>query len=640
MKVETVNSSSSSSNQSNGRSSSLLLGTGVMSPYSPVEDEPIETTPAGAIDEVIPPDITYTDDGVDVNSTNSTITGPPTWHFRNQPTDEETEKKASQSDSSVLPEQDGVEENDETDNDSEVRRQFDSLWNPEANGASTSTDLDSSPVTASASRPSLYDDPTTPQPRAGRKSAKQPPQPPPSPPSSVPTSNTGQRGKAEEDSDATPVMKSPNHQTKKSVGKSLKREKKKTPAAMRPQQNATLQESATSSHSGEGKQSAKKTPRTSNSERRSFQPHEDSYRSRISEVDSATTNPESPTEFQQSSRLPANAARKGEADKTTGQSQKKKPAKYDSSQPSQRHSMSSSDKSSKDGSVQSEQKRKAKQPATKRRRSASAPAKDAKKRSPERQKNKARSNRVVSETASSISSSSRDKSVRSDDRNRSKMGRGTSSYKPKSPTSVADDSWLSFNGHGGNGSTGSRRKTRSPNGEERKYDDMDSQSFPMQPSSFSQIPISADMTPEEWKVAQQQIQFLENELDKVTALCLELTQSIEEEEKTDREPPPGDWIRAQQQVRYLEQELETVTELCDLLTRTAEESTEAIEMLEEEKAKLEALIRRLEKALDEKDAMIKKRDLVEENESACCCYCWNWIPEPVVWFVSFLYRVD
>jgi flagellar biosynthesis chaperone FliJ len=223
--------------------------------------------------------------------------------------------------------------------------------------------------------------------------------------------------------------------------------------------------------------------------------------------------------------------------------------------------------------------------------------------------------------------------------------------KPKSPTSVVKGPDSLADDYFGQRSTSdreSRRQSRLPSSsqDESKFSEMDSSqtspslSITMRPSSFSQIPISSDMTPEEWNIAQQQIQFLENELDKVTALCLELTQSVEEEEKVDTDRPSGDWLRAQQQVRYLAQELDTVSGLCDMLTKAALESTDAIEMLEEEKAKLESLIKRLEKALNEKEAMMKDKDIVEENESTCCGYCCNWIPEPIVWFISYIYRLD
>ncbi|KAL3937467.1 MAG: hypothetical protein SGBAC_007439 [Bacillariaceae sp.] len=172
--------------------------------------------------------------------------------------------------------------------------------------------------------------------------------------------------------------------------------------------------------------------------------------------------------------------------------------------------------------------------------------------------------------------------------------------------------------------------------------------------SFSQIPIHPDMTPEEWQIAQEQIKFLENELDKVSALCQELTEAVDKEEEGGDEergggnastPGDEDWIRAQEQVKYLEQELTTVQELCTLLTSTAKESTDAIEMLEGDKQRLEDLIARLERAMARSKDRIAKRDkalehLVQENESKCCSWCWDWISEPVVWFVSYLYRID
>lgn len=163
--------------------------------------------------------------------------------------------------------------------------------------------------------------------------------------------------------------------------------------------------------------------------------------------------------------------------------------------------------------------------------------------------------------------------------------------------------------------------------------------------SFSQIPIHPDMTPEEWQMAQEQIRFLEQELDNVATLCQELTESAQAAGQGG--PPNGDddWTKAQQQVKYLEQELEAVQELCNLLTATAKESTDAIEVLEYDKQRLQDLIKRLEKALDKANKRMDLQekaldDFVNENESKCCNWCWNWISEPVVWFVAYLYRID
>jgi len=163
----------------------------------------------------------------------------------------------------------------------------------------------------------------------------------------------------------------------------------------------------------------------------------------------------------------------------------------------------------------------------------------------------------------------------------------------------------------------------------------------LQPQSFSQIPISADMTPEEWEIAQEQIKFLESELDKLASLCLELTKSVDEDDPEGN----GNWERAQQQVQFLVQELETVQGLCTMLTQTAKESTDAIALLESDKAMLENLIQKLEQALAQSKDKVNKQhkaleDLVLENESKCCSRCCDWISEPIVWFVSYLYRID
>jgi len=179
--------------------------------------------------------------------------------------------------------------------------------------------------------------------------------------------------------------------------------------------------------------------------------------------------------------------------------------------------------------------------------------------------------------------------------------------------------------------------------------------------SFAQIPIHPDMTPEEWQIAQEQIEMLESELDKVSALCHELTEAAEaENNKAEEEeaegaaaergggenaPPDGNWTRAQEQVKYLEQELEVVQELCTMLTETAKESTDALELMEGEKQRLEDMIARLEAALAKSKNRMQKQekaldDLVQENDSKCCSWCWDWISEPVVWFVSYLYRID
>ena len=130
----------------------------------------------------------------------------------------------------------------------------------------------------------------------------------------------------------------------------------------------------------------------------------------------------------------------------------------------------------------------------------------------------------------------------------------------------------------------------------------------------------------------------------MATLCQELTESAQAAGKGG--PPDGeDWTKAQQQVRYLEQELEAVQELCNLLTATAKESTDAIEVLEYDKQRLQDLIKRLEKALDKANKRMDLQekaldDFVHENESKCCNWCWNWISEPVVWFVAYLYRID
>ena len=155
-----------------------------------------------------------------------------------------------------------------------------------------------------------------------------------------------------------------------------------------------------------------------------------------------------------------------------------------------------------------------------------------------------------------------------------------------------------------------------------------------------------DLTAEEWEQAQEQIRFLETEIDKVTALCAQLVESPEEEkEEEEKAPPrPGDWRRAQKQIDYLERELENVSDLCSLLTKSADDSIDAIEKLEREKQILEILNKKLEEALK---AAQKKNSgnsgQVEENKGedrmcwACCCW---WIPEPLVWFVSYVLRVD
>jgi len=261
-------------------------------------------------------------------------------------------------------------------------------------------------------------------------------------------------------------------------------------------------------------------------------------------------------------------------------------------------------------------------------------------------------------------------------------GSATTNRRPNNP--LLDDSSVSESNRGGRG--GSEAANRRPNNPSKydssvsesnrgggrrgapttttttarrpnpRLDDTNSNRRPLV-QSFSQIPIHPNMTPEEWKMAQEQIQFLEQELDKVSELCQELTEAAaataakEDEEDastSSRAPPPppdGNWTKAQQQVKYLEGELETVQELCTLLTATAKESTDTIVGLEVEQERLLELIRRLQGSLQKSKSRMEQQEkaldnLVHENESRCCSLCWDWISEPVVWFVSYLYRVD
>jgi hypothetical protein len=570
MNVETVTSSSDSDT-----SSSLLQDTGVILHPNPVEEQNLipEATPVGAIAEIVPPDIIYNDNEIEIHSSNSALTGPPTSHFRNQPTDdamEDSPGKKYHSDSSSLPDDLIFQDNESSDED-ELKNQFDTMWDAEATGASPSSDGTNSSQSSSVMRPGIFDDPITPK----LDTSTEPPQPPPPLPSPPGISTPAQRrmtrtSSLDDDSDPTPIMQSPKRPSKSPVRRSRPTQsrpsEKKNTSTAKPKKSSMTK--TPNIQSSESKSPMKKTPKTSG------------------ERKSSMTN----TPFPHSSPKPFV--------------------------------------------------------------SVSAPAKDKSSQSRQRQ-SKPKSSEVAPKTASSFSSSVQDKSNRSRQRQRNnpKENRGMGVQKPKSPTSVVKGPDSLADDYFGQRSTSdreSRRQSRLPSSsqDESKFSEMDSSqtspslSITMRPSSFSQIPISSDMTPEEWNIAQQQIQFLENELDKVTALCLELTQSVEEEEKVDTDRPSGDWLRAQQQVRYLAQELDTVSGLCDMLTKAALESTDAIEMLEEEKAKLESLIKRLEKALNEKEAMMKDKDIVEENESTCCGYCCNWIPEPIVWFISYIYRLD
>ena len=148
----------------------------------------------------------------------------------------------------------------------------------------------------------------------------------------------------------------------------------------------------------------------------------------------------------------------------------------------------------------------------------------------------------------------------------------------------------------------------------------------------------SEMTPEAWDQIQAHIRFLENEIDKVTNLCVQLSNASMEEEK-EESMPAGDWEMAQKQIEYLENEFENVTNLCTHLTERADESRDTIEKLEREKELLEVLNSKLEEALN---AARRGDGYVQENSEdrmcfACCC---DWIPEPLVWFVSYLLRVD
>lgn len=60
---------------------------------------------------------------------------------------------------------------------------------------------------------------------------------------------------------------------------------------------------------------------------------------------------------------------------------------------------------------------------------------------------------------------------------------------------------------------------------------------------------------------------------------------------------------------------------------------------------LQDLIERLERALQKSRNRVERQDkaiddLVQENDSKCCNWCCDWLAEPLVWFVSYLYRID
>lgn len=643
MNVETVSSSSDSDVRS-----SILQDTALQ------QNDPPEASADGAIAEIVPPDITCSDDEVDVNSANSTITGPPTSHFRNQPMDDEiaqvaaADEKKYHSDSSSLPENPGTQESEMTDEE-EMKDQFKSLWGPEsATSASASSDQNSSAERSSVMRRSIFDDPETPLPNTKKKSVKPPSQPTPAQRRKIRTGNV------DEDSDATPIMQSPMRPVKPSV-RLARPTTQETPRQHKAP--STTQPKEQTMQSSDAKGSMKRTPKTSNDRKSSAK--KEGIKS--PKAKSQTTKP-TPSLVPSKPPKPDSVPRQEKSSRSGEQQIPSKAAVLASkksasaSLPSQNKSLQSPHQSNPKTTTTAS---KAKTPGSKPtiseaqpRSSSAAPAKKPSLRSPQ-----GRTKSKSSNPASALLTPTKDTGISSPKQQQRsitpKEKRDPSTTKPKSPTSVvkvpgslADDSWSSSAGQTSNSESRRKSRLRSSSRDESKCSEMDSSqltpsiSISMRPSSFSQIPISAEMTPEEWKIAEHQIQFLENELDKVTALCLELTQSVEEEEKTERDRPSGDWLRARQQVRYLEQELETVSELCDLLTNTAKESTDAIETLEDEKAKLESLIRRLEKALDEKEAMMKKRDLVEEKESQCCGFCCNWIPEPIVWFVSYVYRVD
>jgi hypothetical protein len=608
MNVETVTSSSDSDAHS-----SLLQDTGVIMYPSRVEEQIPGTAPVDATAGMFPPHITtYNDDEIEIHSPNSTLTGPPTSHFRNQPTDDH-------SDSSSLPD-DPIFQDNESSDEEELRSRFDRMWDTESDDKNSSQ-------SSVVMRSSIFDDPITPK-KKSKEPPQSPPPPPPPPPSPPRISTPAQRrmtrtSSLNDDSDATPIMQSPKRPPSDSpvrnsrATQSRPSQKKETSTAKPMKSSMTNDPNIQSS---ERKSSTKNAPKTSD------------------ERKSSKTN----TPFPPQGKKPS-----GSAFPTT----KPKPSVV-APKPSVSASALAKDKKSQSRQQQSKPKSSVVAPEP-----SSALAKD-KSQSRQRQ-SKPKTSVVTPEPYISVSAPAKDKSSQSRQRQRNhpKENGGRGVQKPQSPTSVvkgpdslADDSWESHLGQRSTSHSEPRRQSRLPSSsrDKSKSSEMDSSqttpsaSITMRPTSFSQIPISSDMTPAEWNIAQQQIQFLESELDKVTALCLELTQSVEEEEKVDTDRPSEDRLRTQQQVRYLAQELDTVSGLCDMLTKTAQESTDAIETLEEEKAKLDSLIKRLEKALSEKDAeaTMKDKAIVEENESTCCGYCCNWIPEPIVWFISYIYRLD